>query len=163
VKLTPSNVTHKIHAPFIEYASYTCEWALQSNFCKHQIVVLLTCINLTTDNIIEYCSTYYGTHRGGLKNMFADLTYLQLDDGVFNDEDYNQNLVDEVNIVDIGRLVAMDEDSYFDSVNVQKGLSAPMDQALTRLHEIMVEITTECTTRASIELCDHATSFFSRS
>ncbi len=83
--------------------------------------------------------------------------------GVFNDEDYNQNLVDEVNIVDIGRLVAMDEDSYFDSVNVQKGLSAPMDQALTRLHEIMVEITTECTTHASIELCDHATSFFSRS
>jgi len=112
------------------------------------------------DNIIECCNTYYGTHHGGLKNMFADMTYLQLDDGAFNTEDCNQNSVNEVSIVDIGRLASMDEDSYFDSVDVQKGLSTPMDQALTRLYEIMVEITTECTTHASVELCDHATSLF---
>jgi hypothetical protein len=31
---------------------------------------------------------YYGTHRGGLKCMFANLAYLQLDDGVSNDEDW---------------------------------------------------------------------------
>jgi len=47
------------------------------------IVVLLMCINLTTENIIEYCNTYYGTHCGGLKCMFVDRTYLQLDDGAF--------------------------------------------------------------------------------
>jgi hypothetical protein len=29
------SVTYKIHAPFIEYASCTCKWALQNNFCKH--------------------------------------------------------------------------------------------------------------------------------
>jgi hypothetical protein len=40
------SVTYKICALFTEYASYTCEWALQGNFCKHQIVVLLTCIDL---------------------------------------------------------------------------------------------------------------------
>jgi hypothetical protein len=54
--------------------------------------------------MIEYYGTYYGTHHGHLKCMFADLTYLQLDDGVFDNEDYNQDLVDEANIIDIGGL-----------------------------------------------------------
>jgi hypothetical protein len=65
-------VIYKIHAPFTEYASCTSEWALWGNFCKHQIVVLLTCINLTMENIIEYCGMYYGIQRGGLKCMFVD-------------------------------------------------------------------------------------------
>jgi len=100
---------------------------LRSNFCKHQIVVLLMCTDLTTKNIIEYCNTYYGTHHGGLKCMFVDLAYLQLDDRASNDEDYNQDLVDVVGVVDIGGLMAMDEDSCLDNVNVPKGSSAPMD------------------------------------
>jgi hypothetical protein len=37
------------------------------------------------DNIIEYCNTYYGTHHGGLKCMFVNPTYLQLDDDASND------------------------------------------------------------------------------
>ncbi len=82
-------VIYKILAPFIEYTNCTCEWALRSNFCKHQIVVLLTCTNLTMENITEYCSMYYGTHCGGLKCMFANLGYLQLDDGASDDEDCN--------------------------------------------------------------------------
>jgi tryptophanase len=92
--------------------------------------------------------------------MFANLAYLQLDDGVSNDEDCNQDSIDKVGIVNIGGLIAMDEDSYFDNVNMPKGSSAPMYQALAYLHETMAEITTKCTTSASIELCDHATSFF---
>jgi hypothetical protein len=75
---------------------------------------------------------YYGTHRDGLKCMFVDSTYLQLDDGVFNDEDYNQYPVDEVNIIDIGGLTTMNEDSCFDNANVLKGSSAPMDRALAQ-------------------------------
>jgi hypothetical protein len=47
------------------------------------------CIDLTMENIIEYYGTYFGTHHGGLKCMFVDLTYLQLDDGALDDEDYN--------------------------------------------------------------------------
>jgi hypothetical protein len=82
-----------------------------------------------------------------------------LDDGASNDDDYNQNLVNGVNIVDIGGLMTMDEDSCFDNVDVLKGSSAPMDQALTCLHEIMVVIIAKCTTSANIELFDHATSF----
>jgi hypothetical protein len=59
--------------------------------------------------------------------MFADLAYLQLDDGASNNEDCNQDSVDEVDIVNIGAPMAMDEDSCFDNVNVPKGSSAPMD------------------------------------
>jgi len=54
--------------------------------------------------------------------------------------------------------MAMDEDSCFDNVDVPEGSFAPMDWALACLHETMVEITMECTTGASVELCDHATS-----
>ncbi len=28
-------VIYNIHAPFIKYASCTCEWALHGNLCKH--------------------------------------------------------------------------------------------------------------------------------
>ncbi len=72
------------------------------------------------ENIIEYCSTYYGTHCGGLECIFVDPTYLQLDDGAFDNEDCNQDLVDKVDIVGIVWLMAMDEDSCFDSVDVPK-------------------------------------------
>ncbi len=53
-----------------------------------------------------------------------------MDDGAFNDEDCNQNLIDEVNIVDIGGFTTIDEDSCFNNVDVSKGSSTPMDQAL---------------------------------
>jgi hypothetical protein len=52
----------------------------------------------------------------------------------------------------------MDENSCFDNVDVSKGSFAPMDGALTHLHEIMVEIIVECTMGSNVELCDHATS-----
>jgi hypothetical protein len=112
------------------------------------------------EDIIEYCGSYYGTHHGGLKCMFVDPTYLQLDDGASDDENCNQDLINEVGIIDIGGLTIMDEDSCFENGNVLKGSFAPMDRALIRLHETMVEITTECTTSVSIELCNHATSHF---
>jgi hypothetical protein len=41
-------VNYKICTAFIEYTGYINKWALQGNFCKHQIVVLLTCTDLTT-------------------------------------------------------------------------------------------------------------------
>jgi hypothetical protein len=58
---------------------------------------------------IEYCSTYFGTHHATLKSMFVNRTYSQLDDGLFDDENYNQDWVDEVNIVDIRGLTTMNE------------------------------------------------------
>jgi len=46
----------------------------------------------------------------------------------------------------------MDKDSCFDNVDVSKGSSAPMDQALAHSHETMVKINTGCTTNASVEI-----------
>jgi len=114
------------------------------------------------ENIIEYCDTNYGTYCGGLKCMFAYLTYLQLGDGASNNEDYNQDPVDVVGIVDIGGHMAMDEDSCFDNVDVPKCSSTPMDRTLAHLHETMAKITTKCTASASVKLCNHATSFLQR-
>ncbi len=46
---------------------------------------------------------------------------------MFDDEECNQCWVNEVDIVNIGRLATMDEDGHCDDVNVPKGLFAPMD------------------------------------
>jgi hypothetical protein len=50
-----------------------------------------------------------------------------LDDGASNDEDCNQNLVNEVNIVNIGGFMAMDENNCFDNIDVLEGSSTLMD------------------------------------
>jgi len=81
-----------------------------------------------------------------------------LDDGAFDDEDYNQDSVNEVNIVDIRGFTTMDEDNCFDNVDVLEGSFTPMDQTLTCLHETLVKITMECIVGVSIKLCNHATS-----
>jgi hypothetical protein len=75
-----------------------------------------------------------------------------------DNEDCNQIPIDEVDIIDIGGFTAMDEDNCFDNVDVLEGSFTLMDQALACLHETMTKIDVECTTSASIELCDHATS-----
>jgi hypothetical protein len=79
---------------------------------------------------------------------------------VSDDGDCNKGQVDEVGIVNIGWLITMDEDGHFDNVEVLEGLSSPMNRALIRLHETMVEIIIECVEGASIELCDHGTSLY---
>jgi len=80
-------VTYNFHAPFTKYASYTCEWALCKNLCKHQIVIFITCTNLISNNIIEYCGTWYGTNYNGFKTMFANLANGPFSyDGVDNHE-----------------------------------------------------------------------------
>jgi hypothetical protein len=59
--------------------------------------------------------------------MFVDPSYLQLDDGAFDNEDYNQDPIDNIGIFNIGGFMTMDEDSFFDNVDVPKGSSTPMD------------------------------------
>jgi hypothetical protein len=56
--------------PFTEISCCTCEGALWRNMCKHQIVVILACTNITQKDIIHYCDehimedgvTCLGTH-----------------------------------------------------------------------------------------------------
>jgi hypothetical protein len=85
------NMTHKVPLPFTKYVCYTCEWALCGNLCKHQVVVLLTCINLTKKYIIQYCGTWYGSDRGGLAAMFVDPTYLHIFYNESDDEEVNKD------------------------------------------------------------------------
>ncbi len=145
-------VTYKICAPFIKYANCNYGWALRNNFCKHQIVVILMCTNLITKNL------NIAAHIMELAMVVWNACLLTWHDGAFNNEDCNQSLINEVNIVDIGGFMAMDEDSCFDNADFPEGSFAPMDQTLRYLHEIMAEIITKCTTSASVEFYDHATS-----
>ncbi len=46
----------------------------------------------------------------------------------------------------------MDEDSYFDNVDVLESSFAPMDRKLVCLHESMAKITIECRAGVSIKL-----------
>lgn len=47
----------------------------------------MTCTNLTSNNIIEYCDTWYGTNCNGFKAMFANLANGPFSyDGVDNHE-----------------------------------------------------------------------------
>ncbi len=63
------NMTYKVPFPFTKYVCCTCEWVLHGNLCKHQVVILLTCIDLTNKNIIQYCKTRYGSNHGGFATM----------------------------------------------------------------------------------------------
>ncbi len=54
------NMTYKVPLLFTKYACCTCEWALRGNLCKHQVAIFLTFIDLTKENIIQYCGTWYG-------------------------------------------------------------------------------------------------------
>jgi hypothetical protein len=47
------NVMYVMKFPFTKIFCYTCEWALRGNMCKHQIVVILTCIDIFQKNIIH--------------------------------------------------------------------------------------------------------------
>ncbi len=78
------NMTYKVPLLFTKYVCYTCEWALRGNLCKHQIAIFLTCTDLTKENIIQYCGTWYGFDPGGFVAMFANPTYLHIYDNEHN-------------------------------------------------------------------------------
>jgi len=59
------NMAYKVPFPITKYAYYTCEWVLRGNLCKHEVAIFLTCIDLTEENIIQYCGTWYGYDCGG--------------------------------------------------------------------------------------------------
>jgi hypothetical protein len=54
------NVIYAMKFPFTKIFCCTCEWALRGNICKHQIVVIFTCIDISQEDIIHYCETWYG-------------------------------------------------------------------------------------------------------
>jgi hypothetical protein len=68
------NVIYVVKFPFIEIFCCTCEWALRGNMCKHQIVVIFTCTDISQkesfitmehgmDHIMEGWVTCLWTHN----------------------------------------------------------------------------------------------------
>jgi hypothetical protein len=102
------NVTYKVLLPFTKYACCTFEWVLHGNLCKHQIVICLTCTDFTKGNIIQYCGTWYGSNCEGFATMFANPTYLHLNDNESNDEEPNENDIEEPWVVNMGGLLTLD-------------------------------------------------------
>jgi hypothetical protein len=103
-------MTYKVPLPFTKYVCCTCEWALHGNLCKYQVVIL-TCTNFIKKYIIKYCGTWYGFDCGGIVTMFADLTYLHIYDNEFDDEEANEGHFEEPWVVDMCRLMTMDDTS----------------------------------------------------
>jgi hypothetical protein len=106
-----ANVTYAVKFPFTEISCYTCEWALQGKMCKHQIVVILTCIDITQEDIIHYCGTWYGSwygsHCGRSGHMFADPQHIQ-DYMESNDDDEDEHLEGDDGIMEFDGLMTME-------------------------------------------------------
>ncbi len=99
---TPSQCYLHVKFPFTKMFCCTCEWALRRNMCKHQILVILTCID-----IIHYCGTWYGSHREGLGHMFADLRHIP-NDMESNDDDEDDHLEGDDGIMEFDGLMNME-------------------------------------------------------
>jgi hypothetical protein len=106
-----SNMTYKVPFPFTKYVCCTCEWALRGNLCKHQGIILFTCIDLTEKNIIQYCGTWYGFDCGNFVAMFMNPTYLHIYDNEFDDEEANEDHFEEAWVVDMCELMTPDDTS----------------------------------------------------
>ncbi len=52
--------------------------------------------------------------------MFMDPTYLQLDDGSLEDKDYDKDLGEDANVIEIGEFIAMDDNvpNAYDGVQI---------------------------------------------
>jgi len=122
--------------------------------CKHQIAVIVTCIDISQKDIIHYCGTWYGSHRGGLGHMFANPRHIP-DDMESNDDEEDEHLEGddglmnmEQNDLPMGAIVGSN-----DTINSL----TPMERALAQLFTTMQEIANECK-EGDVTLCEHATS-----
>jgi hypothetical protein len=84
---------------------------LRANLCKHQVANFLTCTNLTKENIIQYCGTWYGSDHGGFATMFVNPTYLHIYDNGPNDEKANGDHYEKPWVVDMCELMILDDTS----------------------------------------------------
>jgi len=91
--------------------------------------------------IIQYCGTWYGYDYGGFVTIFADPTYLHIYDNEFNDEKANENHSKKPWVVDMCKLMRLDDTSF----NVEKNKdhnqpsssSTPTKKMFIRMGDIM--------------------------
>ncbi len=147
--------------PFTEISCCTCEWALQGNMCKHQIVVIFTCMDISQEDIIHYYGTWYGSRHGGLGHMFADLRHI-LDDMECNDDDEDEHFEGDDGIMEFDGLMTMEQSdlpmgAIIGSSDIISS-STLMEKVFVELVTTMQEITNEYK-EGDVTLCEHATSY----
>ncbi len=76
--------------------------------CKHQIVVIFTCRDISQKDIIHYYATWYGSHRGGLGHMFVDPRHIS-NDMESNDDDEDEHLEGGDGIMKFDGLMNMEQ------------------------------------------------------
>jgi hypothetical protein len=79
--------------------------------CKHKVAIFLTCTDLTKENIIQYCGTWYGYDRGGFAPMFMDPTYLHIYDNESDDEEADEDHFEKPGDGDMCELMKPDHTS----------------------------------------------------
>jgi hypothetical protein len=134
------NVIYAVKFPFIEIFCCTCEWALQGNMCERQIVVNITCTNISQEDIIHYCGTWYGSHCRRLGHMFANPRHIP-NDMEFNDDDEDEHLEGDDGIMEFDELTNMEQNDFpmgaIVGSNVTINSSTPMERGLAQLVTIM--------------------------
>jgi len=154
-------MTYKLPLPFTKYVYCTCEWALRGNLCEPQVAIFLTCSDLTKENIIQYCGTWYGFNCGGFAAMFADPTYLHIYDNEFDDEEGDEDHFEKPWVVDMHELMKPNDTSP----NVEKekdhnqpsSSSTSTEKMFARMGDIMQKIINEVK-EGGVQLIDHTTS-----
>jgi len=155
------NMTYKVSLPFTKYVCCTCEWALCGNLCKHQVAIFPTCTDLTKENIIQYCGTWYGFDRGGFATMFADPTYLHIYDNESDDEKADEDHSEKPWVVDMCELMRPDDTSP--NVEKEKDHNQPSSSSIStekmfaQMGDIMQEIINEVK-EGGVQFIDHTTS-----
>jgi len=76
--------------------------------CKHQIVVIFTCTDISQEDIIHYCGTWYGSHHGRLGHMFANPRHIP-NDMESNDDEENEHLKGDDGIMEFDGLMNMEQ------------------------------------------------------
>ncbi len=128
--------------------------------CKHQIVVFLTCIDISQEDVIHYCGTWYGSHRGGLGHMFVNPQHI-LNDMESNDDDEDEHFEGDDGILEFDGLMNMEQNDCLTGAIIRSNdtinSSSPMERVLAQLVITMQKITHECKEN-DVTLCEHATS-----
>jgi len=154
------NVTYVVKLSFTEISYCTCEWALQGNMCKHQIVVILTCTNITQEDIIHYCGNGMDHIMKGRVTCLWTRDIFQMI--------WNPMVMTKMNILKVmmgswssmgsrpgSRVISLWVPFVGSSDTTNS--STLMERAFAQLVTILQEITNECK-KGDVTLCEHATS-----
>jgi hypothetical protein len=134
---------------------------LRGNLCKHQVAIFFTCTDLTKENIIQYCGTWYGSDHGGFVAMFVEPTYLHIYDNESDDEEADENHSEKPWGIDMCELMRPDDTSpnmeKEKNHNQPSSSSTSTEKTFVRMGDIMQEIINEVK-EGGVQLIDHITS-----